>query len=59
SHQLSFNHLSQITVSTQFSSQNTNSACASIRAFFISFIVAFGLANLRFSSIDRLKSELS
>jgi hypothetical protein len=59
SHQLSFNHLSQIIEFNHFSVLNTNDAFAFSRASSISFIVAFGLANLKFSKIVVLNRVLS
>jgi hypothetical protein len=55
----SLSPLSQITVLIPSFKSNTNSASADFRAVSISFFVALGFANLRFSSIERLKRLLS
>jgi hypothetical protein len=59
SHQLSFNHLSHITVFIQFSKSKTKFASAFFIASFISLLVALGLANKRFSFMLRLNRLLS
>jgi hypothetical protein len=56
---LNFNHLSQITESSHFSSFNTKSASAFLSAISKSVLVAFLFANKRFSLIVRLNKLLS
>jgi hypothetical protein len=55
----SLSHLSQITVLIPSLRSNTNSASAFLSACSMSFFVALGFANFRFSSIERLKRLLS
>jgi len=59
SHPESLSPRSPIIVLIQAGKSNTNSACADFKASSICFLVAFGFANLRFSSIERLKRLVS